>query len=282
MKASLIDGRKISAEKKAEIKLNADKFEELYGRKVGLAVIIVGNDPASTIYVRNKIKACEECNIKSFSYELDENSTQKHVEDLIDVLNEQSDIDGILVQVPLPKHLDEKALLKRIKVEKDVDGFSAYNVGNLVLGNSCLRACTPAGIIELIKSTGVEIASKHAVVIGRSNTVGKPIAIMLLENNATVTICHSKTENLQSYTKQADIVVCSVGKKDVLTADMVKDGAIVIDVGMNRVDGKLYGDVNFENVAEVAGYITPVPGGVGPMTVTMLLDNTVKAAYRGK
>lgn len=282
MKATLIDGKLISAQKKAEIKQSADKFENLYGRKVGLAVIIVGNDPASAIYVRNKIKACEDCNIKSYSYELDENSTQKQVEDLIDLLNEQEDVDGILVQVPLPKHLDEKALLKRIKVEKDVDGFSAHNVGHLVLGNECLRACTPAGIIELIKSTGVDIASKHAVVIGRSNTVGKPIAIMLLENNATVTICHSKTDNLANYTSQADIIVCSVGKKGVLTANMVKFGAIVIDVGMNRVDGKLYGDVEFEEVSEVAGYITPVPGGVGPMTVTMLLDNTVKSAYRGK
>ena len=282
MKATLIDGKLISAQKKAEIKHSADKFENLYGRKVGLAVIIVGNDPASAIYVRNKIKACEDCNIKSYSYELDENSTQKQVEDLIDLLNEQEDVDGILVQVPLPKHLDEKALLKRIKVEKDVDGFSAHNVGHLVLGNECLRACTPAGIIELIKSTGVDIASKHAVVIGRSNTVGKPIAIMLLENNATVTICHSKTDNLANYTSQADIIVCSVGKKGVLTANMVKFGAIVIDVGMNRVDGKLYGDVEFEEVSEVAGYITPVPGGVGPMTVTMLLDNTVKSAYRGK
>lgn len=282
MKATLIDGKKISALKKAEIKEYADKFELKYGRKVGLAVIIVGNDPASTIYVRNKIKACEECNVKSFSYELDENSTQKHVEDLIDVLNEQDDVDGILVQVPLPKHLNEKALLKRIKVEKDVDGFSAHNVGNLILGNECLRACTPAGIIELIKSTGVDIASKHAVVIGRSNTVGKPIAIMLLENNATVTICHSKTADLAKHTLQADIIVCSVGKKGVLTGNMVKEGAIVIDVGMNRVDGKLYGDVEFDEVKEIAGFITPVPGGVGPMTVTMLLDNTVKAAYRGK
>ena len=280
--AVIINGKEVSAQIRQEIKENTQKFVEEKGYAPGLAVIIVGNDPASTIYVRNKIKACEECNIKSFSYELEENSTQKHVEDLIDVLNEQSDIDGILVQVPLPKHLDEKALLKRIKVEKDVDGFSAHNVGNLVLGNECLRACTPAGIIELIKSTGVDIASKHAVVIGRSNTVGKPIAVMLLENNATVTICHSKTENLAKHTILADIIVCSVGKKDVLTANMVKEGAVVIDVGMNRVDGKLYGDVDFDNVAEVAGYITPVPGGVGPMTVTMLLDNTVKAAYRGK
>lgn len=282
MKAKIIDGKAIATYEKSLIRKDAEEFCKKYGRPVGLAVIIVGNDPASKIYVSNKIKSCEETGIRSFSYELPENSTDEDVISLIQELNANENVDGLLVQVPLPKHLNERKILSYITVEKDVDGFCATNVGNLLLGRECNKACTPAGIITLIKSTGVDIQGKHAVVIGRSNTVGKPVALMLLEMNATVTVCHSKTENLAQVCKTADVIVAAVGRKHIVTADMVKEGAIVIDVGMNRVDGKLYGDVDFDNVSEVAGYITPVPGGVGPMTVTMLLHNTVKVAYRGK
>ncbi len=282
MSAKIIDGKAIAAYEKSLIKKDADIFCEKYGRPVGLAVIIVGEDPASKIYVANKIKACEETGIRSFSYRLPESSTNKDVIDLIEELNANENVDGLLVQVPLPKHLDERKILSHITVDKDVDGFCAANVGNLLLSRECNKACTPAGIITLIESTGVDLVGKHAVVVGRSNTVGKPVALMLLEKNATVTVCHSKTNDLASVCKTADVLVAAVGRKHIITADMVKPGAIVVDVGMNRVDGKLYGDVDFENVSEIAGYITPVPGGVGPMTVTMLLKNTVKVAYRGK
>ena len=282
MKAKIIDGKAIATYEKSLIRKDAEEFCAKYGRPVGLAVIIVGEDPASKVYVSNKIKACEETGIRSFSYALPESSTDEEIISLIEELNANENVDGLLVQVPLPKHLNERKILSHITVEKDVDGFCATNVGNLLLGRECNKACTPAGIITLIKSTGVDIQGKHAVVIGRSNTVGKPVALMLLEMNATVTVCHSKTENLAEICKTADVLVAAVGRKHIVTADMVKEGAIVIDVGMNRVDGKLYGDVDFDNVSEVAGYITPVPGGVGPMTVTMLLHNTVKVAYRGK
>lgn len=282
MKAKIIDGKALASSIRSDIKAKAQAFEKENGRKVGLAVIIVGTDPASQVYVRNKIKGCEEVGFRSFLYEVDANCTQQQLEDLIKVVVDDKNVDGLLVQVPIPKHLDEKKALSLIPKEKDVDGFSAENVGNLLLGNYCSKACTPSGIIELIKSTGEKIDGKNAVVIGRSNTVGKPVAVMLLENNATVTVCHSKTQNIAEYTKNADILVVAVGKKDFVTADMVKDGAIVIDVGMNRVDGKLYGDVHFDSVCEKAGYITPVPGGVGPMTVTMLLYNTLQAAISEK
>ena len=282
MNAKIIDGKAIATQEKAKIRKEAELFNEKFGRQVGLAVIIVGEDPASKIYVNNKIKACEETGIRSFSYRLPESVSDQDVINLIEELNENEAVDGLLVQVPLPKHLNEQKILSHITVNKDVDGFCATNVGNLLLSRECNKACTPAGIITLIESTGVNICGKHAVVIGRSNTVGKPVALMLLEKNATVTVCHSKTENLAEVCKTADVLVCAVGRKHIVTADMVKEGAIVIDVGMNRVDGKLYGDVDFENVSKVAGYITPVPGGVGPMTVTMLLKNTVKVAYRGK
>ncbi len=282
MSATLIDGKKVSAELRGEIKADASAFEQKYGRKIGLAVILVGENPASKVYVRNKILACEETGVRSFEYYLPETSTTEEVIDLVETINADDNIDGLLVQLPLPKGIDEKAVLKTVSPLKDVDGFHAVNAGNLMLGNPCLAACTPSGIIELISRTGIEIEGKNAVVIGRSNIVGKPIALMLLSANATVTVCHSRTRNLKEIASSADILVVAIGQKEFVTGDMVKEGAVVIDVGMNRADGKLYGDVNFPEAVEKAGYITPVPGGVGPMTITMLLKNTVKAANFGK
>lgn len=282
MQAKIIDGKALSLSIKEELKRKAAKFESAYGRKVGLAVVKVGANPASEIYVRNKIKACEDVGVRSFSYHLPEETKEVELIELIDALNADANVDGILVQLPLPAHLNEKKILARISPEKDADGFHAVNAGGLMLGLPCTKPCTPAGIIELIKSTGTPIAGKHAVVIGRSNIVGKPAAMLLLAENATVTVCHSKTVDLPSVTRQADILVAAVGIKEFVTGDMVKAGAVVIDVGMNRVDGKLYGDVNFPEASAKASYITPVPGGVGPMTVTMLLKNTVEAAFRCK
>lgn len=282
MSAQIIDGKALSLSIKESLKGEAAKFEQTYGRKVGLAVIKVGANPASEVYVRNKIKACEEVGVKSFSYNLPEDTQEGALIELIDALNTDENVDGILVQLPLPKGLNEKKILARISPEKDADGFHAVNAGGLMLGLPCTKPCTPAGIIELIKSTGTEIAGKNAVVIGRSNIVGKPAAMLLLAENATVTVCHSKTVDLPSFTKNADILVAAVGIKEFVTGDMVKKGAVVIDVGMNRDEGKLYGDVNFAEASEKAAYITPVPGGVGPMTVTMLIKNTVEAAFRCK
>lgn len=278
----IIDGKAISASVRKTLIGRAADFEKKYGRKVGLAVVKVGANPASEVYVRNKILACEEVGVKSFSYNLPEEVSEPELLELIDALNDADDVDGILVQLPLPSHINEKKILARITPEKDADGFHAVNAGGLMLGLPCTKPCTPAGIIELIKSTGETIAGKNAVVIGRSNIVGKPCAMLLLAENATVTICHSKTSDLASFTKRADILVAAVGIKQFVTGDMVKDGAIVIDVGMNRSEGKLYGDVDFASVSEKASYITPVPGGVGPMTVTMLLKNTVESAFRCK
>ena len=282
MSATVIDGKRIASLTRGEIAQKASEFEKQFGRKIGLAVVLVGEDPASKVYVRNKILGCQETGIKSFEYYLPETSTTEQVLELVRTLNEDENVDGLLVQLPLPKGIDEKAVLKEVSPLKDVDGFHAVNAGNLMLGNPCLSACTPSGIMELIKSTGVEVAGKNAVVVGRSNIVGKPIALMLLAANATVTVCHSKTQNLAEVTKQADILVVAIGRKEFITGDMVKEGAVVIDVGMNRADGKLYGDVNYAECAEKASFITPVPGGVGPMTITMLLSNTVKAAYFGR
>ena len=278
--AKIIDGKALSAKIRQELKTEALKFEKEKGRKVGLAVVLAGDNAASQVYVRNKIVACEETGIKSFSYYLPSDVTQDKLIELIDELNSQKDVDGILVQLPLPDGLDENYILSKIDPNKDVDGFHAVNAGNLLLGNACLAACTPSGIIELIKCTGSEIAGKHAVVIGRSNIVGKPVALLLLQNNATVTVCHSKTANLKDITKTADILVVAIGKKEFVSGDMVKDGAVVIDVGMKRFEGKLYGDVNYNECIDRASFITPVPGGVGPMTITMLMSNTVKAAKR--
>lgn len=277
MSATLIDGKAVSSKIRDEIAADAAAFEKNNGRKIGLAVVLVGENPASKVYVRNKILACEQTGIASFEYYLPETSTTEQVLEVVRALNADDKVNGLLVQLPLPKGIDEKRVLSEVSPKKDVDGFHAVNAGNLLLGNPCLSACTPTGIMELIKSTGESVEGKHAVVIGRSNIVGKPVALMLLAANATVTVCHSKTKDLEKYTRDADILVVAIGVKEFVTGDMVKKGAIVIDVGMNRAD-KLYGDVHFESASAVAGYITPVPGGVGPMTITMLLSNTVKAA----
>lgn len=277
MSATLIDGKAVSSKIRDEIAADAAAFEKNNGRKIGLAVVLVGENPASKVYVRNKILACEQTGIASFEYYLPETSTTEQVLEVVRALNADDKVDGFLVQLPLPKGIDEKRVLSEVSPKKDVDGFHAVNAGNLLLGNPCLSACTPTGIMELIKSTGESVEGKHAVVIGRSNIVGKPVALMLLAANATVTVCHSKTKDLEKYTRDADILVVAIGVKEFVTGDMIKKGAIVIDVGMNRAD-KLYGDVHFESASAVAGYITPVPGGVGPMTITMLLSNTVKAA----
>lgn len=277
--AEIIDGKALAAKIKSELLVRANDFENRYGRKVGLAVIRVGSNPASAVYVRNKIKACNECNIHSFSYELDENIDSEQLIELIHKLNADDAVDGILVQLPLPKHIDERTVLAEIVPQKDADGFHAINAGKLFLGEKDgTVACTPRGIIELIKSTGVSIKGKHAVVVGRSNIVGKPVSALLLANDATVTVCHSRTVNLKEITLSADILVVAIGKSKFITADMVKPGAVVIDVGMNRDENGLCGDVDFDGVKNVAGYITPVPGGVGPMTVAMLLCNTVDGA----
>ena len=282
MHAEIIDGKAVAEEVKSEAASKAKQFEKLYGRKIGLAVIVAGDNAASEIYVRNKKIACERCNINAVEYKFPADVTQREIIDAVERINGDDTIDGLLVQLPLPPHINEKEVLSRVSPLKDVDGFHAVNAGNLMLGGDCLAACTPSGIIRLIKSTGISIAGKHAVVVGRSNIVGKPAALMLLSENATVTMCHSKTENLSRYTSEADILVVAVGRKQFVTGDMVKKGAVVIDVGMNRDNGKLYGDVEFESAAEKASFITPVPGGVGPMTVAMLMSNTVKAAYRAK
>lgn len=276
--ANLINGKEIAAQVKANISADVEKLAE-FGITPGLAVIIVGDDPASKIYVKNKKKACEEVGFYSEEFALPEKTSQKALLDLIDTLNKRFDIDGILVQLPLPKHLNEKTIIGAISPKKDVDAFSPFNVGRIMIGEYRFLPCTPAGVMELIKSTGVEVSGKNCVVIGRSNIVGKPMAMMLLHENGTVTICHSKTENLSEITSKADILVSAVGKANFVTADMVKEGAVVIDVGMNYdEDGKLCGDVKFDEVEPKAGYITPVPGGVGPMTIAMLMKNTLTAA----
>ena len=278
--AEIIDGKALAAKIKSELAIRAADFEKTCGRKIGLAVIRVGQDPASAVYVRNKVKACDACNIRSFGFELDEKTSQDELVKLVHTLNVDEQVDGILVQLPVPKHIDERAVLSEIVPDKDADGFHAVNAGKLFLGEKGgTVACTPRGIIELIKSTGQPITGKHAVVVGRSNIVGKPVAALLLAADATVTVCHSRTVNLKEITKTADILVAAVGKSKFITADMVKRGAIVIDVGMNRDENGLCGDVDFDGVKNVAGYITPVPGGVGPMTVAMLLSNTVDGAF---
>ena len=278
----ILDGKKVSARIKAEAAKEVEALKEK-GIKPCLAVVLVGNDPASKVYVRNKKCACEEVGIISSEYVLPEETTQEQLEELIDTLNESENTDGILVQLPLPKHLDEKAVINRISVNKDVDAFHPVNVGKIMIGDYDFLPCTPAGVMELIKESGIDVAGKHCVVVGRSNIVGKPQAMLLLHQNGTVTVCHSKTANLKEECLRADIIVAAVGKENIITADMVKPGAVVIDVGMNRnAEGKLCGDVDFENVKEIAGAITPVPGGVGPMTIAMLMKNTVKAAQMRK
>lgn len=275
MAAKIIDGKAISAAVKEQVRAEIERDNI----KAGLAVVIVGDDPASRVYVNNKKKACELCGIQSFEYALPAETEQDELLELVDTLNADKKVNGILVQLPLPKHLDEKAVIERISPLKDVDAFHEMNVGKIMIGNYAFLPCTPAGCMELIHSTGVEVAGKECVVIGRSNIVGKPMAMLLLHENGTVTVCHSKTKNLAEVCRRADILVAAVGRPNFVTADMVKDGAVVIDVGINRLEnGKLCGDVKFDEVSEKAAYITPVPGGVGPMTIAMLMKNTLTAA----
>lgn len=277
--AKIIDGKAISAKVKAEVRKESDELKSKNGIEAGLAVVLVGEDPASQIYVRNKKKSCEACGIKSYSYDLPESTTQSELLGLIEKLNNDPKVNGILVQLPLPKGLDETAVINAISPLKDVDAFHPVNVGKIMIGNYNFLPCTPAGVMELIKSTGVKIEGKSAVVIGRSNIVGKPMAMLLLHSNATVTICHSRTRNLADISSKADILVVATGKPKFIKKEMVKEGAVVIDVGMDRDENnKLCGDVDFDDVKEKAGYITPVPGGVGPMTIAMLMRNTLTAA----
>lgn len=275
--ANIIDGKAVSAQVKEDIRIETEKLKA-QGIEIGLAVVIVGNDPASQVYVRNKEKACEAVGFNSYKYALPEETTEQELLDLVDKLNNDDKVDGILVQLPLPKHLDDKMIINNIRPDKDVDAFHPVNVGKIMIGDYSFLPCTPAGVMELIKSTGTQIEGKECVVIGRSNIVGKPQAMLLLHQSGTVTICHSKTKDLKAVASRADILVAAVGRAKMITADYVKQGAVVIDVGMNRDEnGKLCGDVDFESVKDKAGYITPVPGGVGPMTIAMLMKNTLTA-----
>jgi len=277
MSAVVIDGKAIAAQIRSDI---AKQVKELRatGLVPGLAVVMVGDDPASSIYVNMKKRACDELGISSRQHLLPASTSQAELLDLIESLNADPDVHGILVQLPLPDHIDEQEVIAAISPAKDVDGFHPVNLGSLVAGRHGFVPCTPAGIIRLIKSTGVEIQGKECVVVGRSVIVGKPTALLLLQENGTVTVCHSKTKDLADKCRRADILVVAVGRPGFIKSDMVKPGAVVIDVGINRVDGRLIGDVEFETVKEIAGYITPVPGGVGPMTIAMLMHNTVQAA----
>lgn len=277
--AQIIDGKSISASVRQELAEETKAFIAKTGVTPGLAVVIVGEDPASQVYVRNKRRACAEVGFYSEGYELPADTTQEELEALIDKLNADENIHGILVQLPLPGHLDTDKILLRIDPKKDVDAFHPYNVGRIMIGNYTFLPCTPAGIMELLARSGISCDGKECVVVGRSNIVGKPMAMLLLQANGTVTVCHSRTKHLAEITRRADILVAAIGKADFFTADMVKPGAVVIDVGMNRrADGKLTGDVDFASVEPVASAITPVPGGVGPMTITMLMKNTLNAA----
>lgn len=279
MSAKILDGKIMSAELKSQISARTEKLRAR-GIVPGLAVILVGNDPASEIYVRNKQKGCEEVGFYSRTIRLESSISQQELEDEIERLNQDQKIHGILVQLPLPANLDEQKALMKILPEKDVDGFHLINAGHLMTGTPGVTACTPKGALYMIKSTGLDLTGKEAVVIGRSNIVGKPMAMLLLQENCTVTMCHSRTQNLKEHTLNADILVVAVGRPHMISGDMVKPGAVVIDVGINRVDGKVCGDVDFDSVSPVAGWITPVPGGVGRMTIAMLLSNTADAAER--
>lgn len=277
--AKIIDGKAIAKEVRHEVKKRAQQFYMLHGRKPGLTVILVGDDPASCIYVNNKQKASEKAEMAAQTVRLEEQTTTEQLLQLIDRLNEDAAVDGILVQLPLPDHIDETAVLNRISPDKDVDGFHPLNAGKLFEGRALLEPCTPSGCMELLRRSEVAISGANAVVIGRSNLVGKPIAMMLMRDNATVTICHSRTKDLKVHLAQADIVVAAVGRPKLVTGDMLKPGCVVLDVGINRLeDGTITGDVDFESASEVASLITPVPGGVGPMTIAMLLHNTMLAA----
>ncbi|MDF2685694.1 MAG: Methylenetetrahydrofolate dehydrogenase [Clostridia bacterium] len=276
----IINGKAVAERIRSEIKQSVEALKQK-GIIPGLAVIIVGDDPASKVYVKNKKKACEEVGMYSEEYALPENTTEEELLDLINKLNNKKEVHGILVQSPLPKTINFKKIIENISVNKDVDAFHPYNVGKIMIGDYDFLPCTPAGVMELIHETGINVAGKECVVVGRSNIVGKPQAMLLLHENGTVTICHSKTKDLKEVTKRADILVAAVGIAEFIKGDMIKPGAVVIDVGMNRnIEGKLVGDVEFSTASEVAGYITPVPGGVGPMTITMLLKNTLKSAEK--
>ncbi len=277
--AVILDGKSLSEKRMGELKNRVDALNAK-GRAVGLAVILVGENPASQVYVRNKGKACEALGIRGDTILLPEETSQEELEALIEKLNRDDAVDGILVQLPLPKHLNEAKALRLIAPEKDVDGFHIENAGKLFTGQEGVIACTPKGIIAMLKEWNVPLARKEAVVIGRSNIVGKPVAMLLLNENCTVTMCHSRTADLAAHTRRADILIAAVGKPRFVTADMVKPGAAVVDVGINRVDGKVVGDVDFDSVEKVAGYISPVPGGVGKMTICMLMENVIEAAER--
>ncbi|TXR68047.1 bifunctional methylenetetrahydrofolate dehydrogenase/methenyltetrahydrofolate cyclohydrolase FolD [Bacillus sp. AY18-3] len=280
MVAVIIKGNEVAEKKRAQLTEEVVKLKE-QGIVPGLAVILVGEDPASRSYVKGKEKGCEQVGIYSELIELPETITEERLLAEIDCLNGDDRINGILVQLPLPKHIEEKAIIERISPEKDVDGFHPISVGRMMTGQDTFLPCTPHGIVELVKETNLDISGKHVVVIGRSNIVGKPVGQLFLNENATVTYCHSKTQNMKELTKLADILIVAVGRPKMVTADYIKEGAVVIDVGVNRLEtGKLCGDVDFDNVLDVAGYITPVPKGVGPMTITMLLHNTVESAKR--
>lgn len=274
----IIDGKKVSAQVKEEVRKQTLELKEAYGITPGLAVVIVGDDPASRVYVNNKKKACEIVGFKSEEYALPASTTQEELLELVNTLNNKQDINGILVQLPLPEHLDDKAVIEAINPQKDVDAFHAVNVGKIMLGEYDFLPCTPSGVMEMLHAYDIPVSGKNCVVIGRSNIVGKPMAMLLLHENGTVTICHSRTKNLAEVCRGADILVAAVGKPKFVTSDMVKEGAVVIDVGMDRDEnGKLCGDVDFENVKDKCSYITPVPGGVGPMTISTLMKNTLKA-----
>ena len=277
--AVILDGKALSEKRMGELKERVDALKAK-GKTIGLSVILVGENPASQVYVRNKGKACEALGIRGDTILLPEQTTQEELEALIEKLNRDETVDGILVQLPLPKHLNEAKALRLIAPEKDVDGFHIENAGKLFTGQEGVVACTPKGMIAMLKAWNVPLAGKEAVVIGRSNIVGKPVAMLLLNENCTVTICHSRTIDLAAHTRRADILIAAVGKPRFVTADMVKPGAAVVDVGINRVDGKVVGDVDFEGVEKVAGYISPVPGGVGKMTICMLMENVIEAAER--
>lgn len=278
--AVIIDGKEVAKEKREQIKKRVAELKA-EGKSVGLAVIIVGENPASRVYVNNKKKGCLEVGIESFEYALPESTTEEELKALVEKLNNDDRVNGILCQLPLPKHINEDAVINTISPEKDVDAFHPQNVGHIMIGDYTFLPCTPAGIMEMLKFYNISVSGKKCVVIGRSNIVGKPMAMLLLKENGTVEICHSRTENLKEETLSADILVAAVGKTRFVTEDMVKQGAVVIDVGMNRDEaGKLCGDVDFNNVEKKASYITPVPGGVGPMTITMLLENTVRAVEK--
>jgi methylenetetrahydrofolate dehydrogenase (NADP+)/methenyltetrahydrofolate cyclohydrolase len=280
MTAQILSGKDVAAEIKQKLEQEVKVLSD-HGIIPGLTVVVVGEDPASQVYVRNKGLECEKLGMRSEIIRLPESTREAELLTILDGLNRNAEVHGILVQLPLPKHISEESILLAIDPSKDVDGFHPVNVGNMVIGADSYLPCTPAGVIELIRRTGLNMAGKHAVIIGRSNIVGKPVSMLLLREHATVTICHSRTQNIEEITSQADILIAAVGRANLVKRNWVKPGAVVIDVGVNRLDnGKLAGDVDFEDVKEVAGYITPVPGGVGPMTITMLLQNTLQAAKR--